>query len=171
MLQYKTCSKCKQTKQISLFNNKASTKDGKRSACRDCELIARREYYAKPFSKRLIYSQLLESQKAINRLRSRNWNKENNDKRTLAMAKRRALQKGNGVYVVTPKEIIKIKNSRCFYCGNLGGEVDHVIPLTRGGSHSIGNLVPACRTCNSSKNNRLIMEWKKKKGYQRNLQR
>jgi 5-methylcytosine-specific restriction endonuclease McrA len=33
------------------------------------------------------------------------------------------------------------------------------VPLTRGGSHSITNIVPACKTCNSSKRDRLLHEW------------
>lgn len=29
--------------------------------------------------------------------------------------------------------------------------VDHVVPVSRGGTHELGNLVPCCRSCNSSK--------------------
>jgi hypothetical protein len=43
--------------------------------------------------------------------------------------------------------------NRCAYCGNelLKLEQDHVLALSRGGRHIIGNLVPACRTCNATK--------------------
>jgi 5-methylcytosine-specific restriction endonuclease McrA len=37
---------------------------------------------------------------------------------------------------------------------------DHIIPLARKGTHSIGNLVPACHACNASKGKKLISEWK-----------
>ena len=44
---------------------------------------------------------------------------------------------------------------RCVYCGRgLGLEhatLDHVIPLSRGGSHDPGNLVAACQPCNQRK--------------------
>lgn len=40
---------------------------------------------------------------------------------------------------------------------------DHIIPLTRGGRHSIGNLLPACRACNTSKKDQLLVEWRVKK--------
>lgn len=44
----------------------------------------------------------------------------------------------------------------CAYCGlefeKL--EQDHVMPLSRGGLHDISNIVPACRSCNGSKNDR-----------------
>ena len=49
----------------------------------------------------------------------------------------------------------------CFYCGRKTElTFDHVMPVSRGGRHSIGNVLPACGSCNSSKNNRTIMEWR-----------
>jgi 5-methylcytosine-specific restriction endonuclease McrA len=39
----------------------------------------------------------------------------------------------------------------CFYCGDQATEVDHRIPLSRGGSHWPANIVPACRSCNARK--------------------
>ena len=66
--------------------------------------------------------------------------------------KRRAMKVGNGVFVVTAKELKKIRKSLCIYCGAPGpSHVDHVIPLARGGRHSIGNLQPLCGRCNMSK--------------------
>jgi hypothetical protein len=51
----------------------------------------------------------------------------------------------------------------CFYCDAKPVSVDHVIPLVRGGTNYEGNLVPACRWCNSSKNKLLLAEWRMKK--------
>jgi 5-methylcytosine-specific restriction endonuclease McrA len=37
---------------------------------------------------------------------------------------------------------------------------DHVIPINKGGSHTMDNLVPACLSCNTSKGDRLLhTEW------------
>ena len=49
----------------------------------------------------------------------------------------------------------------CFYCGEAKPlTMDHIIPIARGGRHSIGNLIPACRNCNAQKRTRLIVEWR-----------
>lgn len=49
---------------------------------------------------------------------------------------------------------------RCTYCGEqfLFDEltVDHVQPRVRGGDHSDGNLVTACRACNTLKGHQRI---------------
>lgn len=49
----------------------------------------------------------------------------------------------------------------CAYCGSVRPlQKDHVIPLTRGGDHGEGNIVPACGSCNKSKGRRTVMEWR-----------
>lgn len=168
MEQYKTCTKCGQIKNLSEFNKRASSKDGFRFSCRDCDREVRALYKKKSRqglikTKFVPYALLPEHRKEQRRASARKWNKENKAKRTLAMAKRRALQKGNGCFLVTDAEIAKMQKSPCAYCGLSGGEIDHVVPLTKGGTHSIGNLAPCCRSCNSSKNNLLLMQWRIKK--------
>jgi 5-methylcytosine-specific restriction endonuclease McrA len=39
-------------------------------------------------------------------------------------------------------------------------EMDHVVPLSRRGRHSIGNVVLACPACNNSKGRRYLVEWR-----------
>lgn len=50
----------------------------------------------------------------------------------------------------------------CRYCGERSEELecDHVIPISRGGTNEMGNLVTACSVCNSSKRAKLISEWR-----------
>ncbi|WP_116600073.1 HNH endonuclease [Primorskyibacter marinus] len=50
--------------------------------------------------------------------------------------------------------VISDFDQRCAYCGAAGDLVmEHVIPINRTalGEHRLGNLVPACRSCNSTK--------------------
>lgn len=59
----------------------------------------------------------------------------------------------------------KAQRGRCYYaaCGysKLGEtyHVDHIVPLSRGGSDAPENLVIACPRCNQSKHNKLPHEW------------
>jgi len=54
------------------------------------------------------------------------------------------------------------QRGKCYYCGIKVGHkyhVDHVVPLSRGGSDGPENLVIACRSCNETKHNKLPHEW------------
>lgn len=42
----------------------------------------------------------------------------------------------------------------CQYCGNSAENIDHVLPRSRGGSHTWENVVAACRRCNTRKGDR-----------------
>lgn len=42
---------------------------------------------------------------------------------------------------------------KCWYCGDEGDTVDHWIPLCRGGTNAMVNLVCACSSCNELKGN------------------
>jgi 5-methylcytosine-specific restriction endonuclease McrA len=46
----------------------------------------------------------------------------------------------------------------CQYCGGPAESIDHVIPRSRGGSHTWENVVAACRPCNIRKRDRLLGE-------------
>lgn len=51
---------------------------------------------------------------------------------------------------------------RCAYCTEpvVGQpDPDHVIPLSRGGHNTIGNILPACKACNGEKSAMLLREW------------
>ena len=42
----------------------------------------------------------------------------------------------------------------CQYCGGKAATIDHVMPKSRGGTNSPGNLCAACTRCNSKKGDR-----------------
>ncbi len=51
----------------------------------------------------------------------------------------------------------------CYYCGGKFKPaeltMDHLIPIARGGRSVQGNVVPACKDCNSKKKYLLPSEW------------
>lgn len=90
--------------------------------------------------------------------------KDNPDVGQRAKRKRKALLSAAGAFEVTAKDWRRAKQrtaGRCFYCGEARPlTMDHIIPVSRGGRHSIGNIAPACASCNASKNDRVIMQWR-----------
>ena len=57
------------------------------------------------------------------------------------------------------RDLFTMWEHSCGYCGAHADTLDHIRPLSRGGAHEIGNLVPACRPCNLSKHAKTPAEW------------
>ncbi|TAL39171.1 MAG: HNH endonuclease [Spirochaetes bacterium] len=57
----------------------------------------------------------------------------------------------------------KTAAGKCHYCGTIVGHagltMDHIIPLSRGGTSERFNIVPACKDCNNKKSYLLPAEW------------
>ena len=88
------------------------------------------------------------------------WKKANPEKvrlgRRISKNRRLARQLENGIHDFVEEEwfqLLKIYNYRCFYCGQRGGDMtrDHIVPLAKGGEHTMENIVPCCASCNSHK--------------------
>lgn len=88
----------------------------------------------------------------------RRWYRKNRQKVLDAMHQRRmAVDAG----YVSDGFVDWLTEQPCAYCAAAGpSEIDHVVPVSRGGDHDEMNLVPACRRCNASKGSRLLSEWK-----------
>jgi 5-methylcytosine-specific restriction endonuclease McrA len=84
--------------------------------------------------------------------------------------KRKALQRGASTGVaVSPRAIFNRDGWRCQIClkptpEKLRGaykqsapELDHIIPLSKGGAHSPDNIQTACRACNAEKSNKSVI--------------
>jgi 5-methylcytosine-specific restriction endonuclease McrA len=50
--------------------------------------------------------------------------------------------------------ILKMHDYLCAYCGDEADTVDHLIPMSKGGTDHPENLVAACRNCNYSFGNK-----------------
>lgn len=91
--------------------------------------------------------------------------KNNPEKYRLNLVIGRARKANAKQWLLTPKDIKRLLHGQCAYCDMPATEIDHVIPLARNGTNGIGNLVGSCSFCNRSKNNKLITEWKKVRGW------
>jgi 5-methylcytosine-specific restriction endonuclease McrA len=53
--------------------------------------------------------------------------------------------------------------SRCYYCDSVVSSklihFDHIIPLSKGGPHSVDNLCVSCAFCNHSKKDKFVVAW------------
>jgi len=59
---------------------------------------------------------------------------------------------------LTRGALMRRDNYNCAYCGHRAETIDHVIPRSRGGTHTWENCVASCMRCNHSKADRLIEE-------------
>lgn len=63
-------------------------------------------------------------------------------------------------------KVLGLFGHRCAYCGARGDLVqDHAVPVNKGGKTIIGNIVPACRSCNSSKGEKDVFAWYKEQPF------
>ena len=76
--------------------------------------------------------------------------------------RRRVSLRGNGGTHTEAEwqEKLDLLGNVCIYCGESKPLTrDHKVPLSRGGTDDIMNIVPACRSCNSRKRTRTSMEF------------
>lgn len=64
------------------------------------------------------------------------------------------------------KQVFERDHYTCKYCGQVGGklEVDHMIPIVRGGTNDVTNLATSCRHCNRQKHDKTVSEFLKWRG-------
>jgi len=79
-------------------------------------------------------------------------------------SKRRKAQMRDSVAIQVQGREIRARfaefDHRCAYCGADGDlHIEHVVPISRGGGHAIGNIVPACESCNYSKRDHDAEPW------------
>ena len=56
--------------------------------------------------------------------------------------------------------LVKRDGTSCFWCGVQTQDgaltLDHLVPVSKGGSHHLSNLVLACQRCNEKRGNKYI---------------
>lgn len=170
---HKTCGKCGETKPLDGFSKDRRAKDGVQSKCKTCnkayreanaEKIAatkKKWEQANPEKGRAAQAKYYQKNPKRRAVIQRRWNDANRDKVNATASRRRTRKAGNGVYLILDKEIRRLYASPCVACGATENiQLDHIIPVIKGGTTSIGNSQPLCKSCNSSKCDKLMIEWR-----------
>lgn len=141
----KPCTKCGITKPLASFPKKVS-------ACKSCHQIGRRQ------SHRSWAGRNREKLREAARGRRRKASPIQRSAQLARIKKAKYLRKTRlteAVCDLTAEQWEFIKrwyDHRCAYCYQKKSLTqDHFIPISKGGSHTADNIVPACRSCNSRK--------------------
>lgn len=96
----------------------------------------------------------------------RAWHRANADKIRARSREKNAARNGRKrmkIDVALLQELRVLQGHRCAYCpAELGDRphLDHVVPLSRGGTHTLDNVVWSCAPCNLSKHAKTPEEWR-----------
>lgn len=145
----KTCTRCGERKPTSAFYRRAASPDGLLQRCAECDRAACAVYR--------------ERNREEERVRS-----EVNGRRDPTVWHRRVIASRARVAGVTFVEevdslvVLELHDGVCGICGEdvdpFAFEVDHIVPLSRGGFNNYANAQPTHRTCNRSKGQKLMEE-------------
>lgn len=95
------------------------------------------------------------------------WFRDNPDKVRMYSQRRtaRVNELPNTLTETEWEEVLYHFGHSCSYCGIHQDDLktvlnqEHVIPVTKKGGYTADNIIPACKSCNSSKSNRDFEEW------------
>ena len=74
--------------------------------------------------------------------------------------KKRNNNAGSNLSYAETFKIDRPKLDYCVYCGSTDKpSIDHIIPIDKGGTQDHKNLIRACRSCNSAKNDSFFIDW------------
>lgn len=145
----KSCASCHKFFTFDLF---ASNKRGLGGLSAYCKVCAKKKYYNPERAKFLSYK----------------WREKNRShyltKHRIAQFNRKRKAKAQCDKTLTPEVVAIIYDQIiCAYCKNFTPiklrTIDHVIPLSKGGLHSIYNVTMCCKSCNSSKRDMEVDEF------------
>lgn len=171
------CTICKIEKPLERFIKDKRKDDGYRHQCKDCHNLrsvtysknnpekraeSKRQSYQNHKHEIALKSKIYYSNNK-DRLyqRSKKWAQQNPEKINNKYNRRRSRIANAETFDIRDSFLIRLYSSPCVACGSRNKiTMDHVVPISRGGRHSEGNLQPLCLSCNSGKCNKLWVEWK-----------
>lgn len=148
----KACCGCLSVKGLDAFPLAAGSLQGRGSRCKPCHCDAQAQRRRDPAYRAAERRQ----QRPYDRARA-----QTDDRRAYNLGRsqlRRALEAGAEYDGHQPEDLWLHWEEEdlyaCVCCGGPFEHVDHNVPLIRGGSHTLDNLVPLCESCNTSKQGR-----------------
>ena len=108
------------------------------------------------------HREYLKENEAILKVKRREYRKKNMDKHRLNEQVRSARKRALKSTLTTNQwqQCLSHFKHQCAYCDCTEKlEQEHVIPVSKGGHYTADNIIPACRSCNASKNNKSLEEW------------
>lgn len=155
----KQCTQCKQMKPAnkSYFGSDRSKTDHLSTQCKSCKNLKKREA-----------PRTEEYREKYRRQKRRYYHKYHEREKAKTIAKghvRRARKTGNGGSFSRQdiQEQRKRQKNKCYYCQKRLQiyHIEHIVPICKGGSSDMSNIVLACPACNLSKGYKLLHEWSK----------
>ncbi len=159
----KKCNKCLESKSADKFYKNSKSKDGLHGTCKPCFRERQRARSQKFRQENPEYDrQWRKNNAAKKRQLLREWQKNNRNRvRGYEHARRARMAGAFADCQRFSQEFIRSVYKSCLKCGSLAElEIDHVIPLSKGGTSTIGNYQILCRSCNASKNNRDFTDYR-----------
>lgn len=135
-------------------------KDGRKSWCKPCSSAYRKKQYQENKEReyelhRIWVEENRERRRLQNVAATAAWQERNKDKvsyhKNNYKHKRREWERSEGFTLEEWSNLVNELGGLCLACGSDQITVDHVIPLSKGGSHTIDNVQPLCGPCNSRK--------------------
>lgn len=166
----KFCHKCKIEKPKTEFYKSQYTKAGYQSHCKSCVNEWAKANREKTAARRVIYK--AENAKLI-AAQTRAWRDQNPEKVSAQHINRRARKlQAEGTHTGDDiKHILESQRGLCANCpsklfksGAKKYHIDHIQPLSKGGSNWPSNLQLLCPTCNLRKGAKDPYEWAKEQG-------
>lgn len=178
------CSRCNEWKSYTEFYSDAHRKDGLEGRCKECSRRKSLAYRNAHREERIAYqhvwraanTEAIKNYKAANAERRREWERAHYALNRLRVINRRGANRAKRAGVdcsLSPAGWLLIVDSfhgRCAYCNLAFSDLrpltqDHVIPISLGGGHVVGNVVPACLDCNRAKSDQLWHVFMSRKGW------
>lgn len=99
----------------------------------------------------IVYSRS-ERGRVVNRAAQANYRKSPNGRLVRRIAKARRRGAAGTFTTIEWQTKVQEYGNKCACCGAIGKlEIDHILPISRGGTNTIDNIQPLCRHCNASK--------------------